>query len=82
MVTPLLSFSVNATAPRPRSSQFAAINRAPVSNSGKSPAVCGGPRVQAAGKFVGVPSGRQAASHSITSSARASTGVGISRPSA
>src|ERR1700757_5051678 len=29
MVTPLLSFSVNATAPRPRSSQFAAINRAP-----------------------------------------------------
>jgi hypothetical protein len=39
--------------------QFAAINRAPFRISGKSPTVCGGPRVQAAGKFVGVPSGRQ-----------------------
>jgi hypothetical protein len=30
-----------------------------VSNSGKSPALCGGPRVQATGKFVGVPSGAE-----------------------
>ena len=34
-MTPLLSFSVNATAPRPRSSQFAAINRAKQAPTGR-----------------------------------------------